>query len=211
MYPWKHKVTVQIFCCWREGCLFLFLTDAVHYATPCLQFRIDNLINVAKACNSKPGFFVWEICIIKLFHTAEGPHSCRNIYAFKMLRWQNYIYTLNQGCYLDNSMSPIVFSCECFITAQCQFITKYKGSLQMTTCVTSKFCRLTSQGMMKEMISTSKVWWEHTESHSQRNVTFCWLKAASFHPLRPLYNQKRTTEKMYSCDLFYSELPLESQ
>lgn len=54
-----------------------------------MQFRRGNSINAAKACISKPGLFVREICIIKLRHTAEGPLT---FYAFKMLRWQNNIY-----------------------------------------------------------------------------------------------------------------------
>ncbi len=101
-----------------------FSLTLILYVAPCLQFRRHNSINVAKACISKPCLFVWEICIIKLCHTAEGPLT---FCAFKTLRWQNKIYVDFQTRPLPRQQDVlIVFSWKCFINAQCQFFTKYK-------------------------------------------------------------------------------------
>lgn len=66
----------------------LSLTDAILYVAPCLQFRVHNSINMAKACISNSGLFVWEICIRKLMcQTAEGPLTFH-----ALLTRQNKIY-----------------------------------------------------------------------------------------------------------------------
>lgn len=66
----------------------LSLTDAILYVAPCLQFRGHNSINMAKACISNSGLFVWEICIRKLMcQTAEGPLT-----SHALLTRQNKIY-----------------------------------------------------------------------------------------------------------------------
>ena len=106
-------------------CLFLFLSDIILYAATHLHFRLNNSINTAKACISKPALFVWKIYIIKLCLTAEGPRR------FDALsRRQNEIYIHFQPRTLPQQQDVfIVFSWKFLITAQCHFIIEYKGGV----------------------------------------------------------------------------------
>lgn len=94
-----HQITSKI-TIWLSKCFgaaskvdhgrhhLLFLSGAILYVTPCLQFRGHNSINMAKACISNSGLFVWEICIRKLMcQTAEGPLTLH-----ALLTPQNKIY-----------------------------------------------------------------------------------------------------------------------